>query len=90
MSNYDDYIQSLTMLRNNLEESNAFRQNLGLPTDINKNATIGLDIMKTEMLLHIADEVKRIADSLEKMTSLSLYEDKGARKEEENKENDTK
>lgn len=84
MSNYDDYIQSLTMLRNNLEAGNAFKQSLGLPPDINKNATVGLDIVKTEMLLHIADDLKRIADSLEKLTTpLSFYEeDKGARKGE--------
>lgn len=78
MGNYDDYIKSINQMRETLETRNVFQQGLGLPPDINKNAEIGLDMVKTEMLLHIADDLKRIADSLEKLVS------------KEEKTNDTK
>ena len=93
MGYFDDYSKYLNELGDSFSKNTALKMELGLTknSDYYQAVETALKSCEIETLLHIADELKRIADSLEKLTTpLSFYEeDKGARKEEENKENDT-
>ena len=82
MGYYDDYSKHLNELGESFAKNIALKTALGMTksSEYSQAVEVKLKFCETETLLHIADELKRIADSLEKLTSpLSFYEDKGER-----------
>jgi len=93
MGYYSENIEYISKVEEAAAKYICLKGELGLAnsSENDRDAKLMLNFCETKMLLHIADDLKRIADSLEKLASpLSFYEDKGVRKREENKEDDTK
>lgn len=82
MGYYDDSKEYLNELGDTFAKNTDLKVKLGMTesSDYYKPVEYGLNFCETKTLLHIADELKRIADSLEKLVSpLSSFEDKGVR-----------